>query len=129
VTVYFLPRSPNSHKNSISNSNRLKMSEASGTVSRNMAPIGFQSTTQANDYTSLSCQVTTLGQRDKHLSRGRHPLGTPIRCTVRILQDFLKQRYLQDIRNEYTATKREDQLKWEEVQMRLPKHKSNQQKH
>jgi hypothetical protein len=129
VTVHFLPRSSNSRKNSISNSNRLKMSQASGAVSRNTAPVGFKPTTQANDYNPLSCQVTTSGQRDKHLSRGRHPLGTPIGCIAWILQDFLKWRYLQNIHNEYTATKREDWLKWEEVQMRLPKHKSNQQKH
>jgi hypothetical protein len=93
------------------------------------APVGIKSTAQAKYYTSPSCQVTTSGQRDRHLLRGRHPLGTPIGCTVRILQDFLKRRYLQHIRNEYTVTKGEDQLKWEEVQMRLPKHKSNQQKH
>jgi hypothetical protein len=129
VTVHFLPCSPNSRKNSISNSNRVKMSQASGAVSRNIALVGFKSIAQANDYTSLSCQITTSGQCDRHLSRGRHPLGTPIGCTTRILQDFLKRWYLQNIHNEYTATKREDRLKWEEVQMRLPKHKSNQQKH
>jgi hypothetical protein len=129
VTVHFLPRSPNSRKNSISNSNRIKMSQASGAVLPNMAPVGFKSTAQENDYTSLSCQITTSGQHDRHLSHGRHPLGTPIGCTTRILQDFLKQRYLQNILNEYTMTKREDRLKWEEVQMRLPKHKSNQHKH
>jgi hypothetical protein len=38
----FLPRSPNSHKSSISNSNRLKMSQASGVVSRNTTPVGFK---------------------------------------------------------------------------------------
>jgi hypothetical protein len=73
VTVHFLPHSQNSHKNSISNSNRLKMSQASGAVLCNMAPVGFKSTSQANDYTSPSCQVITSGQRDKHLLRGRHP--------------------------------------------------------
>jgi hypothetical protein len=82
VTVHFLPRSPNSRKNSISNSSRLKMSQATGAVSHNTAPLGFKSIAQANDYTSPSCQVTTSRQRDKHLSRGRHPLGTPIGCTT-----------------------------------------------
>jgi hypothetical protein len=115
VKVHFLPCSPNSHKNSISNSNRLKMSQASGAVSRNSAPVGSKSIAQANDYTSPSNQITTLGQRDRHLSRGRHPLGTPIGCTAQILQDFLNRRYLQNIRYEYTATKREDRLKWDEV--------------
>jgi hypothetical protein len=103
VTVHFLPRLPKSRKNSISNSNHLKMSQASSTVSCNMAPVGFKSTAQANDYTPPSCQVTTSRQLDKYLSWGRHPLGTPIGCTTRILQDFLKQRYLQNIHNEYTA--------------------------
>jgi hypothetical protein len=90
VIVHFLPRSPNSRKNSIINSNRLKMSQATGTVSRNMTPVGLKSTAQANDYTAPSHQVTTSGQRDKHLSRSRHPLGIPIGCTSQNLQDFLK---------------------------------------
>jgi hypothetical protein len=129
VTIHFLLRSPNSHKNSTSNSNRLKMSQTSGAISHNTTPVGIKSTAQAKYYTSPSCQVATLGQCDRHLLQGRHPLGTPIGCTARILQDFLKRRYLQNICNKYTMTKGEDRLKWEEVQMRLPKHKSNQQKH
>jgi hypothetical protein len=40
VTVHFLPRSPNSRKNSISNSSRLKMSQATGAASRNTTPVG-----------------------------------------------------------------------------------------
>jgi hypothetical protein len=91
VTVHFLPRSPNTHKNSISNSSRLKMSQATGAVSRNTAPVGPKSTAQANDYTTPSHQITTSGQHDKHLSWGRHPLGTPIGCIARNLQDFLKR--------------------------------------
>jgi hypothetical protein len=75
VTVHFLPRSPNTRKNSISNSRHLKMSQATSVVSRNTTLVGPNSTAQANDYTPPSHQITTLGQRDKHLSRGRHPLG------------------------------------------------------
>jgi hypothetical protein len=48
VIVHFLPRSPNSCKNSISNSSRLKMSQATGVVSRNTASVGLKSTAQAN---------------------------------------------------------------------------------
>jgi hypothetical protein len=66
VTVHFLPRSPNSRKNSIRNSSRLKISQATSVVLRNTAPFGPKSTTQANDYTPPSHQVTTSGQRDKH---------------------------------------------------------------
>jgi hypothetical protein len=62
VTVHFLPRSPNSRYNSISNSSRLKMSQATGAASRNTAPVVPKSTTQANDYTPRSHQVTTPGQ-------------------------------------------------------------------
>jgi hypothetical protein len=42
VTVHFLPRSPNSRKNSIRNSSRLKMSQATDTVSCNMALVGLK---------------------------------------------------------------------------------------
>jgi hypothetical protein len=70
-------RSPNSHKNLISNSNRLEMSQASSAASRNTTPNGIKSTAQAKYYTSPSCQVTTLGQRDRRLLLGRHPLGVP----------------------------------------------------
>jgi hypothetical protein len=66
VTIHFLPRSPNSRKNSVSNSSRLKGSQATAAVSRNTAPIGPDSTAQANDYTSPSHQVTTPRQHDKH---------------------------------------------------------------
>jgi hypothetical protein len=75
VTVHFLPRSLNSRKNSISNSSRLKMGQATVAVSRNTTPVGPKSTAQANDYTPLSHQATTSGQRDKHSTQGRHPLG------------------------------------------------------
>jgi hypothetical protein len=84
-------RSPNSHKTSISNSSRLEMSQASGAASRNTTLDGIKSTAQAEYYTSSSCQVTTLGQRDRRLLLGRHPLGTPVGCTAWILQDFLKR--------------------------------------
>jgi hypothetical protein len=47
VTVHFLPRSPNSHENSLSNSSRLKMSQATGAPSRNTKPFGPRSTAQA----------------------------------------------------------------------------------
>jgi hypothetical protein len=129
LIVHFLPRSPNSCKNSISNSNRLKMSQGTDAVSRNTTSVGLKSTAQANHYTSPSHQITNLGQCDKYLSRSRHPLGTPIGCTAQNLQDFLKWPNLQNIRNECTTRKREDRLKWEDVQMWLPKCKSNQQKH
>jgi hypothetical protein len=66
VTFHFLPRSPNSRKNSISNSSRLKMSHATGAASRNTAPVGTKSTAQANDYISRSHQVTTPRQCGKH---------------------------------------------------------------
>ena len=98
-------RSPNSHKTSISNSNRLEMSQASGTASRNTAHDGIKSTAQAKYYTSPSYQVTTSGQCDRHLLLDRHPSGTPIGCTAWILQNFLKRWYLQHIHNEYTTTK------------------------
>jgi hypothetical protein len=91
VTVHFLPCSLNSRKNSISNSSRLKMSQATDAVSCNTAPVGPKSTAQANDYTPPSHQITTSGQRNKHLSRDRHCLGTPIGCIARNLQDFLKR--------------------------------------
>jgi hypothetical protein len=61
VTVHFLPRSPNSRHNSISNSSHLKMSQATGAASCNTTPVGPKSTTQANDYTPRSHQVNTLG--------------------------------------------------------------------
>jgi hypothetical protein len=66
------------------------MSQATGAVSRSTTPAGLKSTAQANDYTPPSHQITTSGQHDKHLSRSRHPLGTPIGCIARKLQDFLK---------------------------------------
>ena len=47
VTIHFLPRSPNSRKYSISNSSRLKMSQATGVASRNMTPFGPRSTAPA----------------------------------------------------------------------------------
>jgi hypothetical protein len=57
------------------------MSQATGAVSRNMAPVGIKSTAQAKYYTSPSCQVTTSGQRDRHLLRvdtlWAHQLGVP----------------------------------------------------
>jgi hypothetical protein len=49
------------------------MRQATGAVSRNPASVGLKSTAQANDYTPPSHQITTSGQRDKNLSRGRHP--------------------------------------------------------
>jgi hypothetical protein len=67
------------------------MSHTTDVVSCNTAPVGPKPTAQANDYTPPSHQITTLGQRDKHPSRGRHPLVTPIGCIARILQDFLKR--------------------------------------
>jgi hypothetical protein len=91
MTIHFLPRSPNSHKDSIGDSSRLKMSQATGAVSRNTASVGPTSIAQANDYTSLSHQVTTSGQRDKHSTLGRHPLDTPIGCIAQNFQDFLKK--------------------------------------
>jgi hypothetical protein len=92
------------------------MCQATGAVSRNMAPFGPKSTAQANDYTPPSHQVTTLGQHDKHSAYQdipwAHPLGV-----------------LRNVRNESIATKEGDRLKWEEAQLWLLKHKSNQQKH
>jgi hypothetical protein len=88
------------------------MSQTSGTVSRNTTLDGIKSTAHAKYYTSPSCQLTTSGQRDRHLLLGIHPLGTPIGCTARILQDFLKQWYWQHIRNEYTKTKGKIGLNW-----------------
>jgi hypothetical protein len=41
-------------------------------------PVGLKSTDQANDYTPPSHQINTSGQRDKQLSRGRHPLGVSL---------------------------------------------------
>jgi hypothetical protein len=91
VTVHFLPRSPNSRKNSISNSSRLKMSQATGAASRNTAPVGPKSTAQANDYTSQSHQVTTPGQRDKHSAYQGTPWAHPLGVLTRIFKDFLKK--------------------------------------
>jgi hypothetical protein len=88
VTVYFIPRSPNSRKNSISNSRRLKVSQATGTVSRNMAPVGPKSTAHANDYTSPSHQVTTPGQRDKHSVYQDTPWAHPLGVLPRIFKIF-----------------------------------------
>jgi hypothetical protein len=45
--VHLLPRSPNSRKYSISNSNRLKASQAADAASRNTTPFGLRSTAQA----------------------------------------------------------------------------------
>jgi hypothetical protein len=47
VTVHFIPRSPNSRKYSISNSSRLKMSQATDAASRNMTSFGLRSTARA----------------------------------------------------------------------------------
>jgi hypothetical protein len=129
VTIHFLLRSPNSRKNSISNSSRLKMSQAIDVASRNTAPVGPKSTAQANDYTSRSHQVTTPGQRGKHFAYQDTPWAHPLGVSPRIFKDFLKKRYPQNIRNEYTMTKGGDRLRWKEVQMWLLKRKSNQQKH
>jgi hypothetical protein len=129
VNVHFLPRSPNSHKNSISNSSRLKMSQAIGTASRNTAPVGPKSTAQANDYTSRSHQVTTLGQRGKHSTYQDTPWAHPLGVSPRIFKDFLKKSCLENIHNECTTTKGGDRLRWKEVKMWLLKRKSNQQKH
>jgi hypothetical protein len=129
VIVHFLPRSPNSHKNSISNSSRLKMSQATGAASRNTALVGPMSTAQANDYTSRSHQVTTPGQRGKHSAYQDTPWAHPLGVSLRIFKDFLNKSYLQNICNECTTTKGGDRLRWKEVQMRPLKRKSNQQKH
>jgi hypothetical protein len=91
VTVHFLPRSPNSRKNSISNSSRLKRSQATGAVSRNTALVGPKSTAQANDYTSLSHQVTTLGQHDKHSVHQDTHWAQPLGVSPKIFKDFLKK--------------------------------------
>jgi hypothetical protein len=53
------------------------MSQASGAASRNTTPDGIKSIAQAEYYTSLSCQVTILGQRNRRLLLDRHPLGVP----------------------------------------------------
>jgi hypothetical protein len=129
VTVHFLPRSPNSHKNSISNSSHLKMSQATGAASCNTAPVGPKSTVQANDYTSRSHQVTTPGQCGKHSAYQDTPWAHPLGVSPRTFKDFLKKSYLQNIRNECTTTKGGVRLRWKEVQMWLLKRKSNQQKH
>jgi hypothetical protein len=47
VTVHFLPRSPNNRKYSISNSSRLKMSQATGATSHNTTLFGPRSTVEA----------------------------------------------------------------------------------
>jgi hypothetical protein len=129
VTVHFLPRSPNSRKNSISNSSCLKMSQAIGAASRNMAPVVPKSTAQANDYTSRSHQVTTPRQRGKHSAYQVTPWAHPLGVSPRIFNDFVKKSYPQNIRNECITTKGGDQPRWKEVQMWLLKRKSNQQKH
>jgi hypothetical protein len=129
VTVQFLPRSSNSRKNSISNSSRLKMSQATGAASCNTAPVGPKSSAQANDYTSRSHQVTTLGQCGKHSAYQDTPWAHPLGVSPIIFKDFLKESYPQNIRNGCTTTKEGDRLRWKEVQMWLLKCKSNQQKH
>jgi hypothetical protein len=91
VTVHFLPRSPNSRKNSISNSSRLKMSQATGIASHNTTPVGPKATAQANDYTSLSHQLTTPGQRDKHSAHQDTPWAHTLGVSPRIFKDFLKK--------------------------------------
>jgi hypothetical protein len=91
VTVHFLPRSSNSRKNSISNSSRLKISQATGAASHNTAPVGPKSTTEANDYTSRSHQITTPGQRDKYSAYQDTPWAHPLGVTPRIFKDFLKK--------------------------------------
>jgi hypothetical protein len=88
VTVHFLIRSPNSRKNSISNSNHLKMSQATGAISRNTTPVGPKSTAHANDYTSPSHKVTTLGQRDKHSAHQGTPWVHPLGVSPRIFKIF-----------------------------------------
>jgi ABC-type polar amino acid transport system ATPase subunit len=52
----------------------------------------------------------------------------PIGCVTQNFQVFVKEQYLQNIRNECTMTKGGDRLRQEEVQMWLLKRKSNQQK-
>jgi hypothetical protein len=129
VIVHFLPRSPNSHKNSISNSSRLKMSQATGAASRNTTPVGSMSTARANDYTSRSHQVTTPGQRGKPSVYQDTPWAHPLGVSLKIFKYFLKKSYPQNICNECTTTKGGDRLRWKEVQMWPLKRKSNQQKH
>jgi hypothetical protein len=129
VTAHFLPRSSNYRKNSISNSSRLKMSQATGTASRNPTPIGPKSTAQANDYAPRSHQVTTLGQHGKRSVYQDTPWAHPLGVSLRIFKDFLKESYPQNILNECTTTKEGDRLRWKKVQMWLLERKSNQQKH
>jgi hypothetical protein len=129
VTVHFLPHSSNSRKNSISNSSRLKKSQATGIASRNTTPIGPKSNAQANDYTPQSHQVTAPGQCGKHSAYQDTPWAHPLGVSPRIFKDFLKKSYPQNIRNECTTPKGGDRLRWKEVQMWLLKRKSNQQKH
>jgi hypothetical protein len=75
-------RSPNSHKNSIA-------IQTSWKLIRRLAPFRItrhrmesNSTAQIEYYTSPSYKVTISGLHDGHLLLGRHPLGTPIRCTT-----------------------------------------------
>jgi hypothetical protein len=76
-----------------------------------MTPFGSKSIAQANDYTSLSHQVTTLGKCDKHyVYQDTHWVYR------QNFQDFLKMQYPQNLRNECIATKGGDRLKWEEAQ-------------
>jgi hypothetical protein len=74
-----------------SDSNLLEMSDAPGFASHNTAPGGIKVNPHTEYYTSPSYQVTISGLHDGHLLLGRHPLGTPIGCTARILRDFLKR--------------------------------------
>jgi hypothetical protein len=67
------------------------MSPATGAASRNTAPVGPKSTAHANDYTSLSHQVITPGQRDKHSAHQDTPWAHPLGVSPRIFKDFLKK--------------------------------------
>ena len=101
------------------------MSQATGAVSRNTTPVGPKSTAQANDYTSLSHQVTTSVQHDKHSAHQDIPWAHPLGVSPGILKDFLKKSYPENIRNECITTKG-DRLRWKEVQMWLLECKFNQ---
>jgi hypothetical protein len=84
-------------------------------------------TAQTRRYTSPSHQFTISGQDDGHLSLDRHPLGTPIGCTIQIFRGFLKWPDLQHVCNEYTTTMGE--IGQTEGSPDSTEHMSNQQKH
>jgi hypothetical protein len=65
----------------------------------------------------------------KHSVYQDNPWAHPLGVSPGIFKDFLKKSYPQNIRNECTATKEGDRLRWKEVQMWLLECKSNQQKH